>query len=226
MQYNTIMADNINALQYADKKVKAQQAAQQKMITRSNLIDDTYKDIKKREGDGKKGRPFLSYDDDTGARTIGNGINMDAPHNEEFLRARVSDEDYEAMYNGTKKIPEELNEQAVKYNIKLALDLAEDTIDNFHTMPYDVMLLSTDMYYNLGDVPSKMPNFNKALNEKDYHQASLELKYHDPSKDRKRTTGYYQQTGDRARDHFKTLNAYPRIEKVEEENTLIFHFDD
>jgi hypothetical protein len=124
------------------------------------------------------------------------------------------------------KIPESLNEEAVRYNIRLALDLAEGTINNFHDMPYDVMLLSTDMYYNLGNVKAKMPNFNKALNEKDYHQASLELKYHDPSKDMERTTGYYQDTGDRAKEHFNTLSKYPRIEKVKEENKLIFHFDD
>jgi GH24 family phage-related lysozyme (muramidase) len=220
------MADNINQHQYANKKVQAQQKAQQKIVTRGKLVEETYRDVKKREGDGKKDRPFLAYTDDTGARTIGNGINMDAPHNEKFLRDRVTDAEYAAMYNGTMKIPESLNEEAVRYNIRLALDLAEGTINNFHDMPYDVMLLSTDMYYNLGNVKAKMPNFNKALNEKDYHQASLELKYHNPSKDLERTTGYYQDTGDRAKEHFNTLNKYPRIEKVKERNELIFHFED
>lgn len=226
MQYNTIMADNINALQYANKKVKAQEAAKQIMVDRGKLVEDTWKDVQKREGVGKKGRPYLAYTDTKGKRTIGNGINMDAPHNEKFLRDRVSDEEYKAMYNGTMKISEALNEEAVRYNIKLALNLAENNIQQFHTMPYEVRALSTDVFYNLGNVPKKMPKFTKALNDKDYKQASLELKYFDPSTDMNRTSGYYDDTGDRAKEHFNTLSKYPRIEKVEEENELIFHFED
>ena len=219
------MADNINAQEYANRKVKAQEAEKQKMLTRSKLVEDTWNDVQDREGVGKPGKPYLSYDDDTGARTIGNGINMDAPHNEKFLRDRVSDEDYEAMYNGTMKISEALNEEAVRYNIKLALNLAENTVDYFHTMPYEVMALSTDMFYNMGDVETKMPNFTKALRNKDYRQASLELKYYDPSTDLNRKSGYYKDTGKRAKEHFNTLKKYPEIEKIPEDNTLIFHFD-
>jgi hypothetical protein len=52
------------------------------------------------------------------------------------------------------------------------------------------------------------------------------LKYHDPSKDREKTTGYYDQTGGRSKEHFNTLSKYPRIEKVKDKNKLIFHFED
>jgi len=235
MQYNTLMADNINQHQYADKKVKAQKAAQDKIVKDGKLIEDTWSHVKKKEGKGKKGKDYIAYWDKVWNkkeqkhyyyRTVGHGINLDAPHNEKYMKTLVSPEQYQAIYDGEMPVSEALDEQMVRYNIKLGLDFAQRTIDNFDSMPYDVQALSTDMYYNMGNVPKKMPNFFKALNQKDYHQASLELKYHDPSKDKEKTTGYYDQTGGRSKEHFNTLTKYPRIEKVKERNELIFHFED
>ena len=217
------MADNINAQQYAQLKAEAAKYKQEEQALRI----DALKHIKEKEGNGKKGRPFYAYDDDTGARTIGYGLNIDEPHNREWLISKVGEEEFKNLYDGITQIDPIIAEQGTIYNINIAFDEARKDLDSYDKKPYDVKKVVLDMYYNIGggiDDEDSMPKFIEAIDKNDYYSASQELKYNNPTEGNMSLTGYYTSTGDRARENYAVLEAYPKIEKTD--NGLMFHFHD
>ena len=216
-------ADNIDQHQYSQRKLEAARFLREEKLLRLDALEH----IKKKEGNGVKGRPFYAYDDDTGARTIGYGMNIDEEHNREWMIGKVGEEEFQNLYDGLSQISPELAELGTIYNIDIAFDEARKDLKAYDKKPYDVKKVVLDMYYNIGggiNDEDSMPKFIEAIDKNDYYQASQDLKYNNPTEGNMSLTGYYTSTGDRARENYAVLEAYPRIEETDD--GLMFHFHD
>lgn len=236
--YNILMATT-NEYVYNRSKELADRERIQKET--EQLIQDTMKEVKWKEGKGKDGNDYYVYEDKVYdkakdeykyVKTIGNGINIDSrhggDHNIRFLKNLVGEDAFGELLSGKRPISLDVNKRAVRYNIELGIKYARNAIEPFDRYDYEIRKVVTDMFYNMGgNVPKKMPSFIEALDQGRVYDASLELKHKNPFGKKGKpvdmdTTNYFDQTTGRGKLNFEVLNQFPNfIEEVTEEGVDI-----
>mgnify|MGYP003119955954 CR=1 FL=1 len=173
--YNILMATT-NEYVYNRSKQLADRERIQKET--EQLIQDTMKEVKWKEGKGLNGNDYYVYldkvydkakDEYKYVKTIGNGINIDAKHggdhNIRFLKNLVGEDAFEELLSGKRPISLDVNKRAVRYNIELGIKYARNAIEPFDRYTTNYFDQTTGRGKLNFEVLNQFPNFIEEVTE-------------------------------------------------------------
>lgn len=137
----------------------------------------------------------------TGAGSIGYGTQITDPTVQKMMRGLgFEPDDY---LSGKKKLSKADAKLLMVEGMNTAVEDAKSLYPGFEDHPLAVRKVLVDMSYNMGkSTLSQFTQLQKALAKGDYKQAAAEMKYSKPGV----LSPWYRQTGDRAKDHVKTMS--------------------
>lgn len=143
--------------------------------------------------EGWRDRP---YRDPSGKNiSVGYGINISDPSSKGLIP--------EDVISGRRPLSKDEGEYSFNKKMSYAREEARKNIGKaYDELEPEARVIVDDIHYN--GAHRGMPGFIKAISKKDYGRAADELEYQNADK-KTRRTAYYDQTGNRAKDHISVL---------------------
>jgi GH24 family phage-related lysozyme (muramidase) len=134
-----------------------------------------------------EGSRSKSYNDSRGNRTVGVGINLDAPDAAKLLRGLGVN--YTAVKSGQRRLSADEIDYLFTRKVQDAMAAGQRVLQSWDEHPKQVQLAVTDMIYNLG--PTGFKNMDRAVGALERKNYSRAANYLEQSR-------WYQQVGGRA----------------------------
>lgn len=133
-----------------------------------------------------EGLRHRTYQDSQGYRTVGFGLNLDAPGAAALLNSQGIG--YRSVYHGRRRLSQEEVELLLAAKVEESMEAARRLLDDYDGQPREAQIAVADMVYNLGPTGFKSLGVVGHLNAGRYQRVISRLKQ----------TTWYQQVGDRA----------------------------
>jgi WXG100 family type VII secretion target len=147
-------------------------------------------------------REHKVYLDSRKIPTIGVGFNLTKPGARQRIEALGLN--YDDVLAGRQTLTDPQIDELLRQDVQQAMTDARDLVSNFDQLPHAAQMIVVDMAFNMGKPKfSKFKNAIDALENEDFARAANEMQYRNGNGPP--YTPWYQQTGNRARNHVETM---------------------
>lgn len=149
-----------------------------------------------------EGRENTRYFDPGHVPTIGVGFNLQRRDAPRLLSAVGAD--YRAVLSGRQSLTDDQINALLAHDVRASLDEVRQRFPEFEEYPREVKLILVDFMFNLGEVRFDVfDDFALAIRQRNWQNAAYELGHNDEGG----VSGYYNDTGQRAIHHIRTLES-------------------
>lgn len=155
---------------------------------------------------GNEGRKEFVYKDSRGNPTVGVGFNLNRSDAHKVCEALGVD--YKALKTGQVGLDQEQIDRVLNHDIKNAIEVARELVENFDEQPIKVQVAVVDMAFNMGEGQLELfDRFLTAVEKKDYNKAIHSMKH----------SLWYKQVGTRAVKDINLVAGAMKKQLTEEE---------